>query len=82
MDRNSFSAERRVLLLMKASTYRAPAFLEAAASLGVEVVSVVDTPATLGVGAPGKLAVDFEDREAAVATLVAFARETPVAADR
>ena len=37
----------RIILLMKASTYRAPAFLAAAERLGVEVVQAFDTPRAL-----------------------------------
>ena len=39
----------RILLLLTAHTYRAEAFLEAAARLGIEVVTAVDIPPQLAV---------------------------------
>lgn len=74
------SARLRILLLTKVSSYRAPAFLDAARRLGVEVVQVVDAPQPLTGGRPGQLALDFSQPEEAVATIVAFAQASPVAA--
>jgi biotin carboxylase len=65
----------RILLLMKASTYRAPDFLAAAARLGIDVLRVVDTPGPLAGERDGALYLDFHDREGAVATLVDYARK-------
>ena len=68
------------MLLMKASTYRAPDFMAAARRLGIEVIRVVDTPQALAVTRPNLLAVDFHDVAAASEAIVAFARERPVQA--
>lgn len=76
----SEKADPRVMLLMKASSYRAPAFMAAAERLGVEVVQVIDTPQGLAPKGPNRLGVDFRDPEAATAAMAAFARERPVAA--
>jgi len=73
-------APARVMLLLKASSYRAPAFLAAAERLGVEVVQVIDTPQGLAQKGPNRLGVDFRDLEAATAEIVVFARERPVRA--
>lgn len=80
MTRQDGSGEKRVLLLMKASTYRAPDFLAAAEQLGIDVVRVVDTPQALAQRGEGFLGVDFSRLEAATEALVAFAREQPVQA--
>lgn len=69
-----------VLLLMKANTYRAADFLQAAETLGIDVVRVVDMPKTLAQAGDDYLGVDFSDPEAATERLVAFARERPVQA--
>ncbi len=61
----------RVLLLMKANTYRAPDFLAAAEQLGIEVVRVVDTPQALARRGDGFLGVDFANAQAALETIVA-----------
>lgn len=65
----------RILLLMKASTYRAPDFLAAAERLGVEVVRVVDTPGPLAGERPDALFLDFQD-EQAVSNLVGYAKKS------
>lgn len=73
-------APARVMLLLKASSYRAPTFMEAAERLGVEVVQVIDTPRDLAQKGPNRLGVDFRHPEAATAEMVAFAQERPVRA--
>ena len=68
------------MLLTKVSSYRAPAFLEAAETVGLEVIQVVDAPGPLAGARPGRLALNFARPEESVAAIVAFARETPVTA--
>lgn len=83
MVEKAVNGNRRVLLLMKASTYRAPDFMAAAEQLGIDVVRVVDTPQAIapsGQQREGLLSLDFSDVEAATRDLVAFAREQPVRA--
>lgn len=80
MTKRRLNDSKRVLLLMKASTYRAPDFLTAAEQLGIEVVRVVDAPDALAGRGDGYLGVNFSDLKAATATLVDFAREQPVQA--
>ncbi len=70
----------RVMLLMKASTYRAPDFMAAAQRLGIEVVKVVDAPEALAQTRDDLLAVPFGDLQAATEALVALARKRPVRA--
>lgn len=78
----STTARPRVALLSSPSTYRARAFCDAAARLGLEVVRVIDTPRELGVesACDTLMPVDFAETEAAVAALTAAFREQPVAA--
>lgn len=80
MNQHNRKATKRVLLLMKASTYRAPDFLAAASQLGVDVVRVVDTPQALAHQGDDYIGVDFSDIESAVQQLVAYARDTPLQA--
>lgn len=82
MVKKAFSddAPARVMLLMKASSYRAPAFMAAAERLGVEVVQVIDTPQSLAQKKAARLGVDFRDPEGAATEIAAFARERPVQA--
>lgn len=71
----------RVLLLMKATTYRAGAFLEAARYLGLDVTIGSDRRQALSEHNPrGHLVLDFDDVHAAVLQAVEFAREVPLAA--
>lgn len=69
-----------VLLLMKANTYRAADFLQAAETLSIDVVRVIDMPNALAQAGDDYLGVDFSDPEAATETLVAHARQRPVRA--
>lgn len=83
MIEKGITGSGRVLLLMKASTYRAPDFLAAAEQLGIDVVRVVDTPQAIappGQQRDGVLGLDFSDVAAATRGLVEFAREQPVQA--
>lgn len=68
------------MLLMKASTYRAPDFLAAAERLGVEVIRVVDAPEPYAGEREGALYLDFHDLASATAAILDYARRQPVAA--
>ena len=68
----------RVMLLMSPATYRAGAFLDAARTLGVEVVSVVDMPEQLREYWHQDLAVSFANLEQAFPDVVRLARERKV----
>lgn len=70
----------RVILLMKATTYRARPFLEAAARLGIEVVRGIDMPPELADYWHVSLGLQFDQPEQAVQAIVDFAREQPVQA--
>lgn len=69
---------KRVLLLMSPNTYRAGAFLEAAAGLGLEVVQGVDLPAQLAGYWNVPLHVDFSNPEDAIRKIVEFHTHTPL----
>jgi biotin carboxylase len=74
---------RRVLLLMSPATYRAGAFLGAAAGLGLAVVRGIDLPPELAAEwslPPDGLALDFRDPDAATAAIVAYAAARPISA--
>jgi biotin carboxylase len=70
----------RVILLLKSSTYRAQAFLDAAARLEIEVFKGIDLPSELAEYWDVPLALSFEQPEQACARLVDFARQHPVKA--
>jgi biotin carboxylase len=73
----------RILLLMSPATYRAGAFLEAAAGLGLEVLRGIDLPAELAAEwtlPPGTLALDFRQPDVAAAAIVAADAERPLRA--
>ncbi len=71
----------RVLLLVPTHSYRASSFLEAARSLGVEVVVGSDRRQTLAEHVPGRsIALDFPDEEGVTRAIADFAREYPLAA--
>ncbi len=80
MSNLSIHEKQRILLLMTAATYRGGAFLSAARSLGLEVVVGVDLPETLAEYWHVPLGVDFANLETSVETIVAYAREHPLAA--
>jgi biotin carboxylase len=65
---------------MSPATYRAGAFLSAAAAAGIEVVQAVDLPAALAEQWHVPLAIDLADTEASTAAIVTYARAQPVAA--
>ena len=70
----------RVLLLTTSSSYRLPAFLEAAERLGVQPLVAEDMPTALAGRAGARLGLDFADEARALTTLVALASDTPLAA--
>ncbi|NJN95012.1 MAG: ATP-grasp domain-containing protein [Anaerolineales bacterium] len=70
----------RVILLMKATTYRSRPFLEAAARLGIEVVKGIDMPPELAEYWHAPLGLQFDQPEEAVQAITDFARQTPVQA--
>ncbi len=69
---------KRLMLLLSPNTYRASAFLDAAARLGVEVVRCLDVPPGLDEWWNVPLAVDFTDLDAAMARIVEYGRAHPV----
>lgn len=71
-------AIKRVMLLMSPATYRAAAFFEAARTLGIETVSVVDMPDHLQEYWGQSHGVDFSDSARATATIVDLARRDEV----
>jgi biotin carboxylase len=69
----------RVLLLLPTTTYRTRAFIDAALSLGVEVVAASEQPSTLETTNPsGLLTLDFLEPERAALQAAAFAESTPI----
>ena len=70
--------QKRVLLLVTPTTYRAQAFASAAEKLNIAVVYGIDTPAQLAVRWQGALPLDFRDPQEAVGKIIAFARENPL----
>lgn len=74
------TAAGSVLLLTTPSSYRLPAFLEAAERLGIEALVAEDTPQALAGRAGLRQRVDFGDLDGALATVAALAAATPFAA--
>ncbi|MCC6935236.1 MAG: ATP-grasp domain-containing protein, partial [Thermomicrobiales bacterium] len=68
----------RVMLLMSPKTYRAGAFMAAAETLGIEVISVVDMPEALRSYWHQDLAVSFANIEQAFPDVVRLARDKDV----
>jgi biotin carboxylase len=70
----------RVVLLAGPATYRADAFRQAAARLGLDVVQAIDTPAELVASAACApfLPLDFTRTEEAIAALSRYAAEHPI----
>jgi biotin carboxylase len=72
---------QRLLLLLPTTTYRTHDFLDAARSLGVEIVCASDEPSTFEAHAPDNLlTLDFADPDAAAAKVAALAGRRPLAA--
>ncbi|MEO8348919.1 MAG: phosphoribosylglycinamide synthetase, partial [Acidobacteriota bacterium] len=69
----------RVLLLLPTTTYRASAFLAAAAKVGADVTVASEEASTLASRNPaGFLTLDFRDPEECARRVVGFSREHPV----
>jgi biotin carboxylase len=68
----------RVVLLAGPSTYRAGAFLQAAARLELDVVQAIDTPKELTSCSSLPLRLDFTEPESAIAAITAAAAEVPI----
>ena len=71
--------KKRILLLLPTKTYRAEAFLSAAAQLGVTVAVGSDQPQTLSELSPRKsLVVNFSKPEKATEKIAVFAKTHPI----
>jgi biotin carboxylase len=71
----------RVLLLLPTTTYRAPDFLDAAKSLGLDVtVASEEASAFENANPEGLLTLDFRDPAGAARRVAEFARRVPIAA--
>jgi len=71
----------RLLLLLPTTTYRTHDFLDAARTLGVEIVCASDEPSTFESHAPDNLlTLDFDDPDGAAAKVAALADRRPLAA--
>lgn len=77
-SKQASSTRRRVLLLAPPSTYRAEAFLAAAARLGIDVVIAIDLPTEIENRWGATLALDFQDLEGSSGAIAAFAAEQPL----
>lgn len=75
MDQN-----RAVLLLTTPQSYRAKSFLAAAKKLDIPVVQGVDLPEELAQQWGVRLSLDYSQPETAVAHIIQFAQERPLAA--
>ena len=80
MAKLSGKSPRRVILLMRASTYRAQPFYDAAEQLGIEIVVGIDIHPDLAEHYKMPLGLQFDQPEAAVQIIVEFARRKPVQA--
>lgn len=65
---------RSVMLVMSAASYRAEAFLDAARSVGLNVIRVLDIPESLPANVGNDVAVDFTDIERAANRIVRVAQ--------
>jgi biotin carboxylase len=72
------TSHRRVLLLATPSTYRAEAFLLAAARLNIEVAIAIDLPPEIENRQGATLALDFHDPDRSTRAIEAFAAEQPL----
>lgn len=71
---------RRLLLLLTARTYRAPAFVEAAERLDIEVIKAISMHRHLAEYWNYPLGLQYDDPHGCVRTIVEFAAETPLGA--
>ena len=72
--------QRRVILLLRSSSYRGHAFFEAAKQLDIEVVVGVDMHPDLADYWNAPLGLQFDQPDAAAQTIVEFAQKKPVQA--
>jgi len=73
------SPERRVLLLVPTTTYKATDFIEASRALGVQVVVGSNRRQALESAAPGgTVTLDFSRPDASIETIRAFSAERPL----
>jgi biotin carboxylase len=71
----------RLLLLLPTTTYRTQAFLDAARTLGVDVVCASEEPSTFETQAPDHLlTLDFADPDASAVKVATFADRRPLSA--
>ena len=71
----------RLLLLLPTRTYRTEDFIDAARTLGVDLVCASEKPSTLeGLAPDGLVTLDFADPAAAAARAVEWSAERPLAA--
>jgi biotin carboxylase len=71
----------RLLLLLPTTTYRTQAFLDAARTLGVDVVCASEEPSTFEAQAPDHLlTLDFADPDASAVKVAGFADRRPLSA--
>jgi biotin carboxylase len=69
----------RLLLLLPTRTYRTEAFVDAARTLGVDLVCASERPSTLEVLSPDSLlTLDFDDPDAAARTVAEWSRGRPL----
>jgi biotin carboxylase len=74
----TFSEQKRVLLLFSPASYRTSPFVEAAKSLGLEVVQGVDMPEALAEFWHVPLGLDFGNLEQATRAIVDYAAQHPL----
>ena len=75
-------ARDRLLLLLPTTTYRTQAFVDAARTLGVDLVCASEQPSTLEAANPsGLITLDFQHPERAADVLEKFTRERPPGID-
>ncbi len=78
---NSISTEtKRVILLMRHSTYRGQSFYRAAQRLGVEIIPGIDMHPDLAEYWQVSLPIQFDDPDKAAQTIIDYAQEKPVQA--
>ena len=71
----------RLLLLLPTRTYRTEDFIDAAHTLGVDLVCASEKPSTLEALAPDSLlTLDFADPDAAASSVAGWSKERPLAA--
>jgi biotin carboxylase len=78
MTTTSKTDPKRVILLMRASTYRGQSFYQAAQRLGIEIVPGINMHPDLAEYWQVSLPLQFDKPDQAVQTIVEFARQKPV----